>query len=138
MTVDTIGRPSAPSSSSSPPAGRPLSGPLGRLTRQWRRQALWADLLWALAAATGTGAVAFWAARPPGGAVLATAATIGTVALLVLRLLRRRHPIGPAEIARHLDRRLPELDESAGLLLTEQPAGLLARRQRGTRCGSPG
>lgn len=94
--------------------------------RAWVRRLVLADLLLGMAAGisalilirgTGLRGASLWA--------------LGTAILVVLLLLLLRRRANLTLITRHLDRRVPELEESAGLLLVESGSlSPLARLQR--------
>jgi hypothetical protein len=109
----------------------PETGLLETLAARWRRRLRGAAALRALAAALPLAAAA-WAARRAGWAAPAAVAAVAALAAAAWTWWRwRPGPAGLRAIARHLDRTVPELGDSAELLLAA-PAELplVARLQR--------
>ncbi|HEU4699090.1 MAG TPA: hypothetical protein VFS40_07920 [Gemmatimonadales bacterium] len=101
------------------------------LARRWRRRRALGYALVALAAGlavgVGSGALPGWGV--PLRLALAAAASLG-IGLAALRRARRQ-PVSAASVARHLDRAIPALEDSATLLLADEASlGTVARLQR--------
>jgi hypothetical protein len=110
-----------------------MSDPRAELTATARRVVRARALAWALAAVgigAGAGGLAAWFFGNPAAGIPSLGAALlafGAIAWLD----HRQRPVGPREVARHLDRAAPELEESATLLLaTPESLGPLARLQR--------
>jgi hypothetical protein len=102
---------------------------LAALARRWNRLAA----AGALVAAAALGLLAGVAALRPGGLAPARALMLGAgaAALAFAAARRRRAPVPPDAIARHLDRTVPALEDSTELLLIDEAAlAPLARLQR--------
>lgn len=75
------------------------------------------------------GLAAWWFADPAAGIPSLVAGSLAAFAIAGLD--RRQRPVGPLELARHLDRVAPELEESATLLVAPtESLGPLARLQQ--------
>lgn len=105
-----------------------------RLRGRWTRTVRLAGGLTGLAAALPPLGLAAALARPWGaGGWLLTALGVGGCLAVALPAWRRAGLTGPEAIARHLDRTVPELEESAGLLIVPEdrltPLQRLQRRR---------
>lgn len=105
-----------------------VSGSLDRLARAARWRCVWITLAQLLPLVVAATAIA-WRWHGPGPALaIAALALTGSSAWLALRL----HAMGPRWVARRLDARRPELEDSSALLLQpEQGLSRLQRIQRG-------
>ncbi|MDX1504005.1 MAG: DUF4175 family protein, partial [Thermoanaerobaculia bacterium] len=102
-------------------------GPIARWVARRARQ-VWAEELTAAAATAFVAAGLLTRMGAPGA--LSLGAGLAAAGLLLWQC-RRRLRVAAAEVAAHLDRVVPELEESAGLLLEPEESGpLVARLQR--------
>ena len=98
--------------------------------RRISRTRLFAWILTGLGVGAGAGGLAAWFFGDPGAGIPSIVAALLATATISW-LDRHQRPVGPLELARHLDRVVPELEESATLLLRPaESLGGLALLQR--------
>lgn len=102
---------------------------LGRLARRYRLERATSRLLAGAAGGMNLAGLVHYAGGGARGVITAVVTGLAGGALAAWAGELRR-PVDRRTVARHLDRALPELEESAGLLVESAPTGSLAALQR--------